>query len=74
MKIKLKDFRVKPDEKVELKEWPTIGKPFYKSKAQYQQTLGEHVQNLSVQHQRLLPQVAETKTPRPMDVAGEFLL
>jgi PPK2 family polyphosphate:nucleotide phosphotransferase len=53
MKIKLKDFRVKPDEKVELKEWPTIGKPFYKSKAQYQQILGEHVQNLSAQQNLL---------------------
>jgi PPK2 family polyphosphate:nucleotide phosphotransferase len=53
MKIKLKDFRVKPDEKVELKEWPTIGKPFYKSKVQYQQILGEHVQNLSAQQNLL---------------------
>jgi PPK2 family polyphosphate:nucleotide phosphotransferase len=47
MKIKVKDFRVKPDEKVELQERPTIGKPFYKSKAQYQQILGEHIQSLS---------------------------
>ena len=32
MKINSKDFRVRPGEKVKLKEWPTIVKPFYKSK------------------------------------------
>jgi PPK2 family polyphosphate:nucleotide phosphotransferase len=40
MKINTKDFRVRPGEKVALKEWPTMVKPFYKSEKQYQQTPG----------------------------------
>ena len=51
MKINSKDFRVPPGEKVKLKEWPTIVKPFYKSKKQYQKFLREHVEELSsLQH------------------------
>lgn len=41
------DFRVKPGEKVGLKGWPTIVKPFFKSKKQYQKILGNHVSELS---------------------------
>jgi PPK2 family polyphosphate:nucleotide phosphotransferase len=47
MKIDSKDFRVRPGGKVNLKEWPTIVKPFCKSKKQYQEVLGEHVEELS---------------------------
>jgi polyphosphate kinase 2 (PPK2 family) len=47
MKINSKDFRVRPNEKVKLKEWPTIMKPFYKSKKRYQKLLREHVEELS---------------------------
>ncbi len=47
MKINSKDFRVRPGEKVDLGEWPTIVKPFCKSKEQYQKLLGEHVEALS---------------------------
>jgi PPK2 family polyphosphate:nucleotide phosphotransferase len=47
MKINSKDFRVRPGEKVNLREWPTTVKPFCKSKAQYQILLGEHVEALS---------------------------
>jgi PPK2 family polyphosphate:nucleotide phosphotransferase len=47
MKIDSKDFRVRPGGKVKLKEWPTIVKPFCKSKKQYQEVLGEHVEELS---------------------------
>ena len=47
MDINSKDFRVKEGRKVELKKWPTIGKPFYKSKEQYQKILGEHIKELS---------------------------
>ena len=51
MKINSKDFRVRPGEKVQLSEWPTIVKPFCKSKKDYQELLGEHVQELSsLQH------------------------
>jgi hypothetical protein len=39
MKIDSKDFRVPPGKKVELSEWPTVVKPFCKSKEQYQELL-----------------------------------
>src|SRR5450759_5659859 len=47
MKINSKDFRVLPGKKVDLREWPTIVKPFCKSKKRYQKLLGEHVEELS---------------------------
>jgi PPK2 family polyphosphate:nucleotide phosphotransferase len=47
MKIDSKDFRVRAGDKVKLSEWPTIGKPFCKSKKQYRKLLGEHVEELS---------------------------
>ena len=47
MKINSKKFRVRPGEKVQLSEWPTIVKPFCKSKKQYRKLLGEHVDELS---------------------------
>jgi PPK2 family polyphosphate:nucleotide phosphotransferase len=52
MKIDSKDFRVPTGKEVKLKEWPTIVKPFCKSKKQYQKLLKEHVEDLSSQ-QRL---------------------
>ncbi len=51
MKINSKDFRVRPGGKVKLSKWPTIVKPFCKSKEQYQELLAEHVEKLSsLQH------------------------
>jgi PPK2 family polyphosphate:nucleotide phosphotransferase len=47
MKINSKDFRVRPGEKVQLSEWPTIVKPFCKSRKAYRKLLGEHVEELS---------------------------
>jgi PPK2 family polyphosphate:nucleotide phosphotransferase len=47
MKINSKDFRVRPGEKVKLVKWPTIVKPFCKSKKRYRELLGEHVEELS---------------------------
>ena len=47
MKIDSKDFRVRPGEEIKLTEWPTIVKPFCKSKKAYQKLLGEHVEELS---------------------------
>ena len=47
MKINSKDFRVRPGKKVKLSEWPTIVKPFCKSKEEYQELLEEHVEKLS---------------------------
>jgi len=46
-KIESKDFRVRPGEKVELNECPTIVKPYCKSKKQYQKLLEEHIGALS---------------------------
>jgi PPK2 family polyphosphate:nucleotide phosphotransferase len=47
MKIKSNDFRVRPSEKVKLKDWPTIVNPFFESKKAYQKLLEEHVAELS---------------------------
>jgi PPK2 family polyphosphate:nucleotide phosphotransferase len=47
MKINSKDFRVRPREKVKLRKWPSMVKPFYSSKKQYQKLLEEHVKELS---------------------------
>ena len=47
MKINSKDFRVRPGERVKLSAWPTMVKPFCKSKKRYQKLLREHVEELS---------------------------
>ncbi len=47
MNINSKDFRVREGKKVDLKKWPTTIEPFYKSKEQYQEFLGIHVEELS---------------------------
>jgi PPK2 family polyphosphate:nucleotide phosphotransferase len=47
MKINSKDFRVKQGAKVKLKKWPTLVKPVYHSKEQYQDMLGQQVAQLS---------------------------
>ncbi len=53
MKIDSSDFRVPARKKVNLKKWPTLVKPAYKSKKAYARLLQQHVEELSVQ-QRLL--------------------
>ena len=53
MAIHSKNFRVSAGEKVKLKQWPTRIKPNYRSKGQYQEILGEHVQKLNAQQSRL---------------------
>ncbi|WP_224958996.1 ADP-polyphosphate phosphotransferase [Geomonas subterranea] len=47
MKISTGQFRVKPKDKVELKQWPTSVPPFYHSKEQYQELLNEQIERLS---------------------------
>jgi polyphosphate kinase 2 (PPK2 family) len=47
MTINSEDFRVKPGKKVNLQNWPTVVKPFCKSKEDYQQLLAKHVAELS---------------------------
>jgi PPK2 family polyphosphate:nucleotide phosphotransferase len=53
MKINSKDFQVREGDEVNLKKWPTLVDPVYKSKDQYQELLGEHVAKLSSQQQLL---------------------
>ena len=47
MKINSNIFRVPAGKKVNLKKWPTLVKPVYKSKEQYHKLLGEQVKELS---------------------------
>ena len=47
MKIKTNDYRVREGGKVNLKKWPTLVKPVYKSKKDYTKLLQEHVAELS---------------------------
>ena len=51
MIIDSKAYRVPPDKKVELGEWPTIVAPYSKSKKQYMELLHQHMEKLSsLQH------------------------
>jgi PPK2 family polyphosphate:nucleotide phosphotransferase len=52
MKINSEDFRV-TGKKVELSQWPTSVKPFFKSKKEYQEVLAQHVEKLSSLQQLL---------------------
>jgi PPK2 family polyphosphate:nucleotide phosphotransferase len=47
MKIKSKEFRVPAGEKVNLKKWPTMVEPVYKSKKKYHKLLEKQVGELS---------------------------
>jgi PPK2 family polyphosphate:nucleotide phosphotransferase len=47
LKINSKDFRVSPGKKVDLRHWPTLVDPFFKSKAEYKALLETHVESLS---------------------------
>jgi PPK2 family polyphosphate:nucleotide phosphotransferase len=53
MKIDAKNFRVPPGEKVKLSKWPTVVKPVYTSKEEYQKLLEKHVTELSSLQQLL---------------------
>lgn len=51
MKINSTNFRVQEGEKVKFKKWPTLVKPAYQSKDQYQELVGEQVRELSALQQ-----------------------
>jgi PPK2 family polyphosphate:nucleotide phosphotransferase len=51
VKINSNDFRIREGDVVNLKKWPTIVDPVYKSKEQYQKPLGDHVALLSALQQ-----------------------
>jgi PPK2 family polyphosphate:nucleotide phosphotransferase len=46
VKIKLKDFRVPPGKKLDLRKWPTCVEPVYQSKKQYHKLLAQQVEEL----------------------------
>jgi PPK2 family polyphosphate:nucleotide phosphotransferase len=47
MTIHPKTFRVPPDKKVDLSNWPTVVDPYFKTKKQYRELLHEHMEKLS---------------------------
>ena len=51
MKINAGDFRVREGTKVNLRKWPTVVRPVYRSKEQYQRLLAHHVAQLSALQQ-----------------------
>ena len=51
MKINSEDFCVQEGKKVKLNKWPTVVKPVYQSKEQYQTLLTQHVAQLSALQQ-----------------------
>jgi len=51
MKIDTGEFRVKPDGKFKLKDWPTAIEPYCKTKKKYRKMLEEHVEQLSALQQ-----------------------
>jgi PPK2 family polyphosphate:nucleotide phosphotransferase len=53
MKINSKDFRIREGDDVNLKKWPTLVDPVYKSKEHYKELLADHVTRLSAQQQLL---------------------
>jgi PPK2 family polyphosphate:nucleotide phosphotransferase len=73
MKIHSKDFRVPEGERINLRKWPTIMKPVYKSKERYQKLLVEHVEQLSSQQQLLYAsnRYAVLLIFQAMDAAGK---
>src|ERR1700690_3455910 len=52
-KIQGEDYRVAGDKKVDLDQWPTLVKPVYQSKEEYQQILGDHIATLRRQQSLL---------------------
>jgi len=73
MKIHSKDFRVSEGDEVDLKKWPTIVDPVYKSKEQYREILEKHVAHLSAQQQLLYSsdRYAVLLIFQAMDAAGK---
>ena len=72
-KIDSNHFCVPPDKKVDLKKWPTLIDPFYKSKKDYSKILDNQVKELS-SLQRLLyasNQYSVLLIFQAMDAAGK---
>jgi PPK2 family polyphosphate:nucleotide phosphotransferase len=67
------DFRVREGQTVKLKHWPTVVKPVYRSKKDYQRLLAQHVEQLSKLQQLLYAsnQFALLVIFQAMDAAGK---
>jgi len=53
MHIKSSDFRVRAGERVDLRKWPTLVDPVYKTNEEYQELLATHIKALSAQQELL---------------------
>jgi PPK2 family polyphosphate:nucleotide phosphotransferase len=53
MRIKSSDFRVRAGERVDLRKWPTLVDPVYKTNEEYQELLATHIKALSAQQELL---------------------
>jgi PPK2 family polyphosphate:nucleotide phosphotransferase len=73
MKSDQKNFRVREGDKVDLKKWPTLVEPVYRSKKHYQHLLREHVARLSSLQQLLYASNAHAVLLifQAMDAAGK---
>ncbi len=73
MKIDIKSFRVREGSAVNLKNWPSRVKPFYKSDRDYGKLLAEHVEKLSARQSLLYAQdrYALLLIFQAMDAAGK---
>ncbi len=73
MQIESKDYRVREGDEVNLKKWPTLVDPVYKSKQHYHEILQDHIAQLSEQQQLLYAsaQCAVLLIFQAMDAAGK---
>src|SRR5271154_2962773 len=73
MKMDADDYQVGESQPVDLKKWPTVVKPVYKSDKQYRKLLAEHVQQLSDLQQLLYAanQYSILLIFQAMDAAGK---
>jgi len=73
MHIKSSDFRVREGKTVDLKKWPTLIDPVYKTSEQYQDLLRKHVKALSEQQEMLYAsdRYAVLLIFQAMDAAGK---
>jgi PPK2 family polyphosphate:nucleotide phosphotransferase len=53
MKIDIDNFRVRPGKKIDLADWPTRVKPFFRSKKHYQSLLGTYTETLNTLQAKL---------------------
>lgn len=72
-RIKPADFRVRPDDQVDLKKWPTHIKPFYRSDGHYKKALKADIAELSELQNRLYAhdRYAVLVIFQAMDAAGK---